>query len=238
MAAPGVWDHGFALLVFVAGPLYSLTTIDGVIAHLRRGGERARIDAYKRVVVTWFVFSLCVLALWWLTGRDWADLGIRLGDPLRTLVAAAIAGAVVAAVVLPVRGIARSPERADELGEQLGDLLVFMPVSRREEKWFRLVSTNAGLSEELIFRGYLLWYLQHFLSSWWAAALAVAAFAFAHIYQGRGQMPAMLFVASVAVGIYLYTGSLLVPVVFHILLDALQGYYIAAIRRAQGASLD
>lgn len=93
-----------------------------------------------------------------------------------------------------------------------------------------LVSLNAGIFEELIFRGYLIWYLSHFLNIAWAATIAVAMFGFAHIYQGIKQLPGILFISATAVLLYLYTGSLLIPILFHVFLDAIQGYYLAKIK--------
>ena len=227
------WDTLFALLVFVVFPVYSRFTIAGVIEILRREGEKARIAAYQKVIATWLAFTAFVIGLWTVTDRPWAAIGVTAGDEARTWVALAVAIAVIALIVLPIRYIAKTPERHDELPKQLGDVAEFMPQSIREEGWFRLVSLNAGITEELIFRGYLLWYLQHFLATAWAAAVAVIAFGLAHWYQGARQLPGILFISAVAVALYLYTGSLLVPVIFHVVIDALQGHYIARIRRAE-----
>ena len=227
------WDTLFALLVFVVFPVYSRFTIAGLIETLRREGEKARVAAYQKVIGTWILFAAFVLGLWAITERPWAALGLTPGDASRTGIAIAAAIAVTALIVMPIRYIANTPARHDELPKQLGDVAEFMPQSDREEGWFRLVSLNAGITEELVFRGYLLWYLQHFLATGWAAAVAVLAFGLAHWYQGTRQLPGILLVSAVAVALFLYTGSLLVPVVFHVVLDALQGYYIARIRRAE-----
>ena len=227
------WDILFSLLVFVVFPLYSRFTIAGVIETLRKEGEKARIAAYQKVIGTWLFFTAIVIGLWVFTGRPWAAIGLTPGDAIRTGIALVAAIAVVALIVLPIRYIANTPARHNELPKQLGDVAEFMPQSIREEGWFRLVSLNAGITEELVFRGYLLWFLQHFLSTGWAAGVAILAFGLAHWYQGARQLPGILLVSAVAVMLYLYTGSLLVPVLFHVVLDALQGHYIARIRRAE-----
>ena len=98
------------------------------------------------------------------------------------------------------------------------------------------VSINAGLTEELIFRGYLIWYLEHFVGLWWAAAIAVLWFGLAHMYQGLKQLPGILVVSFVAVALFIHTRSLLVPVLFHIFHDVFQGYYIAKIRRMSAST--
>lgn len=122
-------------------------------------------------------------------------------------------------IVVQLRNIFLSEERHGELDAQLGDTGLFMPRSKIEENRFFGVPTNAGLSEELIFRGYLIWYLQHFVGLWVAAGIAVVMFGLAHSYQSVKALPGNLFVSPVAVSLYVYTSSLLVPIVFHVALE-------------------
>jgi membrane protease YdiL (CAAX protease family) len=231
-----IWDHVFAIAVFNVFPIYSKLTIVKVLDDIRERGEIARLRAYRGVIVTWIAFSICVLAGWWYFDRDWAELGIRGAEPLRLALAFAVACVIVAAMAVQLRNLARLSDGVAEIDSQLGETAQFMPQSKLEDRWFKVVSTNAGLSEELIFRGYLIWYLGHYVGIGWAATIAVVAFAFAHIYQGVRQLPGLLLVSAVTVSLYVYTESLLVPVLFHIALDATQGHYIAKIRRQKVAA--
>lgn len=235
MSSLTYWDHIFALIVFLIYPVYSKFTFAAVIEDIRKRGEPARIHAYKETVLTWIVFAYCIPAMWYLFDREWADLGVRAADPVILAIGAFVAAIFVSLFVVPLRNISRSPERLGELESQAGDIGLIMPRSKSEESWFYVVSTNAGLSEELIFRGYLIWYLDHFFELWLAAVIAVLLFGFAHSYQGLKQLPGVLLVSAVAVSLFVYTGSLLIPVLFHIFLDALQGHYIAKILRLQAA---
>lgn len=232
-----LWDHAFALVVFLIYPVYSRITIGAVLEQIRERGERRRISAYQEIIVTWIVFAICVFAMWILFDRDWADLGFRHADAVPLAVGFVVAAIVIAIFIHPLRNLSRSPERAGELDEHLGEIGLFMPRSKMEEYWFIGVSMNAGLWEEMIFRGYLIWYLEHFLGLWWAAAIAAFWFGFAHIYQGLKQLPGVLLVSIVVVSLFLYTGSLLVPILFHIVFDALQGHYIAKIHRSRASAV-
>ena len=174
--------------------------------------------------------------MWVLFDRNWTDMGIRLPDPVPLAAGLAVAALVILIFVVPLRNMSRSSQRSGELGPQMGDIALFMPRSKAEEYWFKAVSTNAGITEELIFRGYLIWYLEHFLGLWWAAGIAVIMFGLAHMYQGLKLLPGILFVSAVTVSLYVYTGSLVVPVLFHIFLDAIQGHYIARILRLADSS--
>ena len=56
-----------------------------------------------------------------------------------------------------------------------------------------------------------------------AAVIAVVLFTLGHAYQGKETLGGIAFVSACFVGLYLLTGSLLLPIVFHALLDLLQG---------------
>lgn len=236
MPALTPWDHVYALAVFVVFPVYSKFTFARAMQKVRERGEPARLSVYRQVIVTWIAFAGLVLILWWYFDRAWADIGLLGGRPWAIPIGLVIAAGVVALTILPLHGFTTDPDGAGKLGDEIGDLIVMMPRSRREQAWFRAVSVNAGVTEELIFRGYLIWYLQAWLGLVWAAVIATVAFAFAHMYQGARQVPGVLLVSAVAVSLYLFTGSLLVPVLFHIALDVAQGSYIARILRASGTA--
>lgn len=226
-----IWDHAFVLLVIVIYPIYSAVTIKNVYAALRIGSEGTLISTYKEVIVTFLLFAVSLCAIWVINDRAWAELGILLTaeNPLVTLFAIALATAVIALVVIPLRFASFSTKQAFALEQNMGDMLLMMPKNKSQEFWFFMVSVNAGITEELIYRGFLLWYLQHYVGLWWAAALAILAFGLAHLYQGVKQLPGIIFISTVAMALYLISDSLLVPIIFHLLLDALQGFYLAKI---------
>ena len=224
-----LFDHCYVFLVVVAFPVYAKFSFKAVIEEIRRGGEKARQKVYRQTIVTWLMFAALITAFWATTDRSWSDLGIVAGDPVRQVVAMLIAAAAIVAFWLPLKR-AVDRDRGAAIAADLGDLFLFMPRTANDEKWFRFVALNAGITEELIMRGYLFWYLANYFSTFAAAVIAVAAFAYAHIYQGPRQLPGLVLISTVAVGLYLYSGSLLVPVLFHVIHDAVQGHYLARLR--------
>jgi membrane protease YdiL (CAAX protease family) len=228
-----LWDHAFAFVVFVVYPVYSMLTVGRAIEDIRKRGEGARLAAYRGVILTWMFFAACLAAIWVSLDRDWADLGFRAVEAIPLAIATSISILFIAIIILPLRHVALHPQRHDGLTDQIGDFAQLMPRSRREEHWFVGVSINAGIFEELVFRGYLIWYLAHFTPYYWAAGIAVFAFVLAHGYQGWKNLPGILLVSVVVVSLFVYTGSLLIPILLHALLDIMQGHYFAIIRRSQ-----
>jgi membrane protease YdiL (CAAX protease family) len=229
MQTLSVWDHLYAFGVFVLYPIVAKVTFPAVVRKLRETGEPGRIAAYRHTLITVFGFAVLFAAMWWLLDRPWAELGIRATDPIRIVYGILLCAAVLFGTVAQFQAALKSD--APGFGGVSDDLLTFMPRSRREQAWFRAVSVNAGISEELIFRGFLIWYFSQLLGLTWAAILGVILFTAAHSYQGVKQVPGLAFISAILVGLYLLSGSLLLPILFHAVFDMLQGHCIARILR-------
>ncbi|MBT8098417.1 MAG: CPBP family intramembrane metalloprotease [Gammaproteobacteria bacterium] len=219
------WDHLFALFVFIAYPVLARINFPALAKRVRESGEPAKIQAYVQTILTTLCFALILLGLWFWLQRDWQSLGIRPAPLQQTVYGLVICIAVLGFTVLQFRAMQR--EEMAKLAASLGDLATLMPRTEREQVWFRLVSSNAGISEELLYRGFLIWYFSQLVDVWWAAGIAVLVFTFAHSYQGIKQVPGLLYISSVLVVLYLVSGSLLLPILFHAVYDMLQGFYIA-----------
>ncbi len=80
---------------------------------------------------------------------------------------------------------------------------------------------TAGICEEVLYRGLLIALAVDLLglSVLGAAILAVAIFAVAHVYQGLSGMLGTGLLGAVLAALYVTTGSLLLPIIVHALID-------------------
>ena len=154
MTALSLWDHLFAVIVFLIYPAYSWFTIKKTLVDIKAGGESAKISAYKEVIGTWIMFAIVVVALWVWQQRGFTDLGFRDPDIIRSAIGALASIAFIAMVIIPIRKMSLSSDGPEVFAKQIGDLGVILPQTKKEESWFKWVSTNAGITEELIFRGH------------------------------------------------------------------------------------
>jgi len=88
------------------------------------------------------------------------------------------------------------------------------------------VSINAGIWEEIVFRGFLPWYIVHHLAFFgfsvpfvWAVILSLILFSLAHLYQGWGGVLGVGFGGITLALLYALTGNLLASILWHILFD-------------------
>jgi membrane protease YdiL (CAAX protease family) len=110
--------------------------------------------------------------------------------------------------------------RAKEFREKLRDRGgVLLPDSPGEQRWFAAISIGGGISEELVYRGFLIYYLSTYipqLSELEKALLTSLIFGMAHLYQGWRGVAAASLSGCILAGFYLLSGSLLLPILVHI----------------------
>lgn len=95
------------------------------------------------------------------------------------------------------------------------------PTTTRQRYIFIIVPITVGICEEIIFRGYLYHYILGFgTTAVVALLLAVSIFGIAHFAQGVSGIVESLILGFLLGYIYLVTGSLVVPIIIHILYDA------------------
>jgi membrane protease YdiL (CAAX protease family) len=104
----------------------------------------------------------------------------------------------------------------------------FLPTKNKELPEYLLLCFSAGVFEEIAYRGYLVnycWYLfdGYNYQQLFAVFLPAAVFSIAHFYQG-GKAVIKIFVLAVFFGyLFIFSGSLLVVMILHFLVDAIGG---------------
>ena len=190
-------------------------------------GRRASplVQRYRAAVVRqWALASVAVLVT--LVGvqappnalglvPDWRLERLYLGEVLQGIGA----GALVVVLLRLDRRRRPGSSVLDALLRPMADLL---PTTRAERRSFALLAVTAGVTEELLYRAWLPWFLVLAapVGGYGGAALvASVAFGLGHAYQGvRGVLLAGA-AGFLLAQLYLSTGSLLLPVLLHVLVD-------------------
>jgi len=107
-----------------------------------------------------------------------------------------------------------------------------LPSNKEEKVMWRLLATTAGVTEEVIYRGYMffaLFFLFPGISPVWVILISSTLFSVGHLYQGREvwkPAAAGLFLAAV----YYFTGTIYIVIILHIVQDLVAGELDPAIR--------
>ncbi|MFN3932725.1 MAG: CPBP family intramembrane glutamic endopeptidase [Brevundimonas sp.] len=207
-------SHALVIVLLVAVPLWDIWDA----RRLRRlGATQSRESSYLAIVAVLWALAFWVLYL--------SPLAVLVAAPqalLSPIVAAALTAAVLAAMLAPVvAGAAHAPTR-EKVVAATASVAYMLPRSNREMVLFAAVSITAGICEELIFRAFLPRYFMaepFGFSMLPAVAVSALMFALAHAGQGWRGMIVAAAGALFFSGAYYATGTLLVPIVLHVVLD-------------------
>jgi len=231
-------DLGPAALsaVVVAGYLVVGEPLVGYVLHRRFEGRlrtdaRARRSFYGRLLVLEWGLAAVALLVWLAApGVDAGTVGLRWPQSWPGPLATAATVLVLAFVVLSTRALrsgalAAAVPRPGEgrHAEPAGHAtLALLPRTPAERRLFTVVGVTAGVCEEWLYRGFLLAVVAAVgggLSTPVLVAVGGLAFGLAHAYQGVAGVAATGVLGGVMAALYLGTGSLLLPVLLHAVID-------------------
>lgn len=229
-----VFDLVFLAVLFLVQPWYSRRSWLRLQRAIAAGVTPDRVRLYAQTMAAQWAGFLLLLAAWWWLDRPLADLGVH-GELGAGFLLVAVLGTLTlgALGVLTWRSRRASPEQKRAAREQLGDLLPFLPQDDRDLRTFFALSVTAGVVEELLYRGFALWALAQWMPLWAAVLLSSVAFGLAHSYQGVGGMLRTGVMGLVFAVLFVASGSIWLPMLFHALFDVVQGVQIRALFQAR-----
>jgi len=224
-AVPIALDHLLTVVLVVLFPARAALFSYGRLVNAEPGDlPRVRLSLYRQGIATQWTLAALTVALWAWQGRAWTSLGV-VPRPTWGLLGVAVGFAIVAGYVLSQRGKALEDDEAlARLRHQMRNVERLMPRRAEELRWFGWLSMTAGICEEMLYRGYLLWYLGGWFAVVPAVLVASVVFGFGHAYQGPRGIALTTLVGLFMSAIYLLTGSLVACIVIHTLMDLHAGH--------------
>ena len=243
-ADPGFADFGPAQLSAAVIAVYLVVgePFVGYVLHRRFEGRlrtdpAARRSFYRRLLVLEWGLALVTLVVWWAApGVTAADVGLVglagwPGPVVWVVCAVLLALVLVSTRALRSGALAGPPpevlrrtrpgeaRHAEPPGQAT---LALLPRSRSERRLFAVVGVTAGVCEEWLYRGFFLAVVVALAPGLPDVALAVVAalaFGLAHAYQGLSGVLTTGVLGGLLASVYLATGSLLLPVLLHAVID-------------------
>jgi membrane protease YdiL (CAAX protease family) len=205
------------LYTLLGEPLLGVRWHNRLVAQLKTDSS-ARSGFYLRLVVQEWAWVVAIVLI--LLGVQHPLVSIGLQEPNAPgwpfLAGAALGLAVLTAVSLFL------PKYRDFFQAQLAPAAALLPVTARERLGYAAICLTAGWCEELLYRGFLIFYLTIVLP-WLPVALVIIAagaiFGLGHAYQGRKGMLTSGLMGILLGALYWWTGSLLPGMILHTLID-------------------
>ena len=230
-------DHVFILLLVLVYPVYSAWSYHREVRKIEEGKPANRMALYRStVIVEWLALAVLFIA-WNFLERPFSSLGFVAPGG-----AGFYAGIVLLAItcVILIRQWSAVDQLSDEVRQEqitaLGKLVHFLPHSQRELRAVYGMSLTAGIVEEIVYRGFFMWYLALSMPMWAAAIMSSVAFGIAHSYQGTAGVVKCGVVGLAFAALYMLTGSIWLPMIGHFLFDALQGPAIYRLLKGRDAA--
>jgi hypothetical protein len=198
---------------------------------------RLRRVLYARAMALQWALALVTIALWWWRRRSWGALGLVLPRSAAFAWFTGVAVAVVLFLLWQARRAAANERVLQAVMKKLERVRRMLPHSPGELRSFLALSATAGICEELLYRGFLMSYLGHWLSPLASLFLAAIFFGLGHSYQGPRGVLLTAFVGIVFGGVYLSAGSLLPAMLLHAGGDAHSGLLAHAALRREAAAV-
>jgi len=223
-------DHLLALTLTVLFPLRARSVMFGKLAKASDAELPAvRLAAYRSAMLVQWTLTAVLLALWLFARRSWRDLG---AVPVLNGGLIGILFGLALVVIVVARGWSRGgidDPAAEKLRRQTEKLKRMLPRTRQDLNWFYGLSITAGVCEELLYRGFMIGYLQGLgLALIPAAVVSSLIFGFGHLYQGLRGMILTTAVGGFLAAVYLLSGSLLAGILIHALMDMHSGRLLQA----------
>lgn len=219
------------LILAVIMPLLGIWDYRRLARWLEEGRADARTSTYWWIILMEWNLTL-VLAGWWLAdGRGLDRLGLVPALEGWQWLAAGLGLAAAIFMVRQMIVVLRDPGQLRQVREQAGDVAALGPQTAVENRLFSLVSVTAGVCEEIVYRGVLLGVLALVTGIWPAVVLSSLIFGLGHAYQGPAGIVKTSLIGLVMALLTVFTGSIFVPIVLHVVIDLTSGRMLAEANR-------
>ncbi len=217
-------DNGLVFIIAIVYPIAGFIGFRRLLRRVAAGESVNRSQLYRNTIIGHWTLLLMCMATWAGAARPWTALGFGLQLDLRFVLGALLTVLGIAALLMQLRQVkSATQDEISGIRKRFGKLSLIIPQNGNELARFYGLSITAGIVEEILWRGFLIWYLGQFMPLWAAALVSVIGFGLAHAYQGVANLPQVTAVGAAFTGLYLLTGSIWLPIILHAAVDILQG---------------
>jgi uncharacterized protein len=235
MTEPTIFDH---LLAVISGIIFPLMTLISKMMNDMSEEEapepialstQQKLTLYKKNNLIQWAGAGLVVGVWLYNGRTLGSLGFQLPDLTPGRILTGLVLTFVLAYIYDLYRQTFTVESRTDLKNEWDDGIPILPATKKEFKGFLLVALTAGVCEEIFYRGFLINYLAYYFEPtgqglWMAVAVPSVIFGLSHLYQGWEAVVKIILLSLVFGSLFVVSGSLLIPIILHVLVDVVSGY--------------
>lgn len=222
----GTADHILFILIGLVIPFISIAQGKPDMSEIDFSPKQKIALYYSNGMIMWLA-TFFIVGAWIYYRRDLIDFGFAL--PVLTPMVLLLTLTFVILYVGDLFFETYSPSRKQKTVNKLTENTPFLPSNNRELAHFTFAAFTAGVCEEIIFRGFFINYILAFsghtvVGQWSAILLPALLFSVVHIYQGHKAVLKILLAGVLFGLIYYLSGSLLIVVLLHFVMDMISAY--------------
>lgn len=227
MAIQTEMDMIFGFLIAVGIPLASYISHRREIKLRATKEQSSRQEKYRSTLAMLWVPAVLLLAYWANAGRSFDLLGFAPAVGLSVLWGWAFVAVCVLFLCVQLWGVKTKETAARQMVKQMDAIpaaVEILPDTWSTYKSYALVALTAGITEEIMFRAFLLWFFSAWAPLWLAGILALIPFVLSHLYQEK--LSALIQVAALGATftlLYVLSGSVWPAIALHIIVDLVAG---------------
>ncbi len=229
-------------MTFLISPLYAgYTALDFLIValavlvmpamsiiagrNLAREAPEARklIPRYLRIISRGWLVAAVAAAAWRVQARPFGALGLAPHLGIWDYAGFGLALVIGIAITAQSLGLASAPPEKIKRAMKAVHGIKITPNTGGELALFMLMSLTAGVWEELVYRGFLIWFFVPLTGAAGAVVISALIFGLAHLYQGVRGVVAPAGIGLVFAALYLLTASLWWLMAVHAVIDIAGG---------------
>ena len=177
---------------------------------------------YQNILVSQWTLLCILIVLWWILDFQFKHLflyeGVKSSLFIKNseMLVGAITGGVIAGVLLPLF------MKSNKMTAAFEKIDFMLPKTLKQRITFFFIAVTAGVCEEIIFRGAVTYFFMNVpvdLPLWVIGVAGSILFGLAHWYQGISGIISTGFIGFIMFNLYIQTGSLLIPIILHFIID-------------------
>lgn len=217
-------DSLLVTILVIVVPIASYVSFNRLLRRIAEGKPVDRKKIFQSSTISQWVLFVITIGAWVYQDRSFKILGFQLTIDAAFYLAIVLTAACFIYLAMQLRQ-AMNPNAEDiqKLRSQYGRLEALFPRNGDELGRFYILSLTAGIVEETLWRGFMIWALSQVMPLWMAATISVIAFGLCHAYQGMANVPMVTLVGAILTVLFLLTGSLLLPMILHAGVDIIMG---------------
>ena len=193
-----------------------------MVRRMKAGEPGARMRAYRNIVIYLWLGVAWVAALWIALGRPGSALLLGTPSAGRLAIGFGVVALYVALATAQRRALLAKPEVLERLKRRFEYAEPMMPRTQAEHWAFVPLSLSAGICEEILCRGFMMWYF----GTWGTVAAVVLSsvmFGLGHLYVGFPHVIRTTLIGAGFALLAVFCGSLLPGIVLHAAIDWFSG---------------